>query len=72
MLALIAFGGYVAPMAEVKLGLGCAGLVLSAQAVTHALIVDRGTSYAQFVASLGLPKQMSEARCAWIGHALGF
>ena len=24
VLALIAFGGYVAPMAEVKLGLGCA------------------------------------------------
>ena len=23
VLALIAFGGYVAPMAEVKLGLGC-------------------------------------------------
>ena len=66
VLALIAFGGYVAPMAEVKLGLGCAGLVWSAQALTHVLIVDRGTSYAEFVASLGLPKQMSEARCAWI------
>ena len=33
VVALIVFGGYIAPMAEVKLGLGC--VPLGAQACLH-------------------------------------
>ena len=63
VLALIFFGGYIAPMAEVKLGLGC---VRSRSRRTATLLLNhitrRGTSYAEWVTSVGLPKQLSEVR----------
>ncbi len=74
VLMLIAFGGYIAPMAEVKLGLGCAFVCLLpplclvlANGAAH---VHRGTSYAEWVQSVGLPKQLSEARFAHASRAL--
>ena len=63
VLALIFFGGYIAPMAEVKLGLGCVHIRLyrsSVPPLNHA--TRRGTSYAEWVTSVGLPKQLSEVR----------